>query len=752
MSEPTATDAELIGKVLDEYRIQALIGRGAMGAVYLAHDVGLNRNVAVKVLLGSLSRNEEAVKRFHREAQTASPLRHVNIVRIYSAGVEGGTPYIAMEYVEGEPLDRFLARQGRIPWQTALFIGQQVAEALDCAHGHGIIHRDVKPANILLDKHGQVRLTDFGIANVAAVEEDREEGRFLGTPHFMSPEQCAGVSIGPATDLYSLGVMLYLMISGRLPFRNESPIALMKTITNDEAPRLNRIMPEVPDDVARLIAHLMSKETEQRPPDARSVVRVIQRLHEERGGRSAMPEALVAFMKEQTRIRPVRTLLKPTDMPDSVPGGFLKNLPKRVVLARALAVLTLVIVFAFLPSLIVLGARQPDLPSQMPAPAGARFVDLAPHVRVARLDSPGFQTQGLEWIGEAHAVLMNIHGRPGTANHGAVGVLGVDVDESQFLSIKAPAGPIMDPFFWQIRAPFLGAAAPPPLGPESPLAQDAVFPELGSRLATGESSVQLTARQWNVSERGEVLLELSGVRWNPAAGSPWWMEHCGYAVPKPDGQTVCLVLQGANDPGNYLAEFDFAAPGESGVGPRLTSENRRIDPLSVHYSQSGDQLAYIRTEEDGERRLFVFSFDRDRIDGRPVQYEVAGPVSVFSPDGTLIAAMVGNSNDKKEIHIVSARNGMEVGYLGAGQLGMDAWHPNGSYIIATHEGVLWAIGVEPPHERIALSPSSLRLTGGASVSADGRWAAVVADDEEGPAAAFVRLNRLTFQGLQSPDS
>jgi serine/threonine-protein kinase len=157
MASDSKTQGSLIGTQLGAYEVEALIGRGAMGSVYLARDIKLRRHVALKVLLGSLARTPSIVKQFRAEAQAAAPLNHPNIVRIYSAGMESGTPYIAMEFVDGEPLDRFLGRHGKISWDVALHVGAQVAAALDCAHQHGIVHRDVKPSNILVDRKGGVR-------------------------------------------------------------------------------------------------------------------------------------------------------------------------------------------------------------------------------------------------------------------------------------------------------------------------------------------------------------------------------------------------------------------------------------------------------------------------------------------------------------------------------------------------------------------------------------------------------------------
>ena len=165
------------------------------------------------------------------EAEAIARLQHPNIVRIYDAGTLNGVPFIAMEYVEGESLERFLQRSGPMPWQHALQIAYQIADALDCAHRAGIVHRDVKPANILLDGQGRVRLSDFGIASIAKRPTTQKvEGAFLGTPEYMSPEQARGEPLDGRSDLFSLGCVLYEMATGVSPFRADSTLATLRRI------------------------------------------------------------------------------------------------------------------------------------------------------------------------------------------------------------------------------------------------------------------------------------------------------------------------------------------------------------------------------------------------------------------------------------------------------------------------------------------------------------------------------------------
>ncbi len=232
---------DLSGQQVDHYAIRRCLGKGGMGAVYLAQDVTLDRPAAIKVLLQMLAGQPGILERFEREAKAAAKLSHPNIVQIYGVRLDNTLPYIAMEYVDGTPLDDLLRQGGAMRWDEALRIVQQVAAALDCAHGHGIVHRDIKPANILVDHQGRVRVTDFGVAKVTqAATQLTADGTFIGTPQYMSPEQCGVGEVGPRSDLFSLGVTVYELLTGRTPFQGDTPASLIFKITKDAPEPLTR--------------------------------------------------------------------------------------------------------------------------------------------------------------------------------------------------------------------------------------------------------------------------------------------------------------------------------------------------------------------------------------------------------------------------------------------------------------------------------------------------------------------------------
>src|ERR671926_735863 len=208
----------------NRYRIVKPLGSGGMADVYLAHDNILDRDVALKVMSTRYASDDEFVERFKREAQSAAALSHQNIVSIFDRGAsEDGTYYIAMEYLPGGTLKERIMSKGALPARTAAAVALQIAEALQAAHEQGMIHRDIKPRNILITYSGHVKVADFGIARAAEATTISDLGEILGSVKYMSPEQAMGERVGPASDLYSLGVVLYEMLTGRVPFEVATP-------------------------------------------------------------------------------------------------------------------------------------------------------------------------------------------------------------------------------------------------------------------------------------------------------------------------------------------------------------------------------------------------------------------------------------------------------------------------------------------------------------------------------------------------
>ena len=265
------------GDRLGPYVVERLLGAGGMGQVYLARDTGLDRHVALKTLLPSHAQDESLVKRFEVEARAIAKFKHPNIVHVYQVDVSGDIPYIAMEFVDGVPLDEMLRQNGPLKWQHALNVCVQVARALEAAHEGGIIHRDIKPANILIDKKWGVHVTDFGIAKLT----DQTRGltatdAALGSPSYMSPEHCGVGDVVPASDLFSLGVTLFESITGELPFQGENALAVMNMIVHEpHAPLFDKVE-GLPPVVPLMVDVLLAKKPDGRYTSAKQVLEDLQ--------------------------------------------------------------------------------------------------------------------------------------------------------------------------------------------------------------------------------------------------------------------------------------------------------------------------------------------------------------------------------------------------------------------------------------------------------------------------------------------
>ncbi|MGA7730619.1 MAG: protein kinase [Chloroflexia bacterium] len=259
----------LVGRRLGKYQIESLIGRGGMAAVYRAHDTALNRSVAIKVLEPALAIDPKAVERFRREAVTSANLEHPAIVRVYDVEQAGSLHYITMRYVQGTTLRDILRDNGALPLDVALRIVEPIASALHYAHTHGVIHRDVKPGNILVEPDGTVLLTDFGIARAAdnAQSSLTAVGHVMGTADYLAPEQISGRPAEPRSDVYSLGVVLYEMLTGKPPFSGETTASVLYRQVHEKPPPLRASNPRLPSDLQPIMDRALAKNPAVRYAD-----------------------------------------------------------------------------------------------------------------------------------------------------------------------------------------------------------------------------------------------------------------------------------------------------------------------------------------------------------------------------------------------------------------------------------------------------------------------------------------------------
>ena len=272
----------LIGSVLDgRYRIEKLVGTGGMSCVFLAYDVHNNAYVAVKVLKPDIAQNEEAVRRFENEAKAIAMLSHPNIVSIYTVSTENDVKYIAMEYVNGETLKSYLKTNGRLDFNQTVEISLSILAALEQVHYKGVVHQDIKPSNMIFDHDGQIKLADFGIARHPVFGKHNIEEQAVGTVYYMSPEQASGKLVDFRSDIYSLGVLMYELVTGKLPFVGQTAAAVAYMQCHNEPVPPSEICEDIPKGLEQIILRAMSKSPDRRFVDDSQMIAYLTRLQKD---------------------------------------------------------------------------------------------------------------------------------------------------------------------------------------------------------------------------------------------------------------------------------------------------------------------------------------------------------------------------------------------------------------------------------------------------------------------------------------
>src|SRR6516165_1228869 len=303
---PNDSADALVGKLIGHYRMESLIGVGGMGEVYLARDERLGRKAALKLLPDSLTTDETQLSRFKNEARTASALNHPNILTVYEIGTEGKVQFIATEFIEGITLRAALA-SGKMSAQRALDIAVQVASALAAAHEAGVVHRDIKPENIMLRPDGYAKVLDFGIAKLTEQRRASDDcgiqttallqtrpGLVLGTAHYMSPEQARGQKVDARSDIWSLGVVLYEMMTGNPPFRGETPSDCIAAILTAEPPPLSNVSPDVPAKLESILQKALRKNSDERYQTVEEMLTELRNLKAKIEAQSSLSQTKLA--------------------------------------------------------------------------------------------------------------------------------------------------------------------------------------------------------------------------------------------------------------------------------------------------------------------------------------------------------------------------------------------------------------------------------------------------------------------------
>lgn len=355
-----------IGKLLGgRYEIIDVVGVGGMAMVYRARCHVLNRYVAVKILKDEFAKDPDIRRRFSIESQAVAKLSHHNIVSVYDVGNDNGVDYIVMELMEGVTLKEYLQKKGHLSWQESLFFAQQIARALVHAHSRGIIHQDIKPQNVIILRDGTAKLTDFGIASFATTQETKVVQEAIGSVHYISPEQAKGSSIDYRTDIYSLGVVMYEMVTGKLPFEGETAIQVVMQHLNAVPLPPSELAPEVPHGFDEIIMHAMCANINKRYASAEELYTDLERLksdvdaafHYDAGCGDGETQVLGHDVVEAARRTPVAAdrdravQVRRTAVETREPETFFERLGERPALAATVAV----VVFAVI-ALVVAGA------------------------------------------------------------------------------------------------------------------------------------------------------------------------------------------------------------------------------------------------------------------------------------------------------------------------------------------------------------------------------------------------------------
>src|SRR5258708_1382133 len=310
------------------YRLDAVIGRGGMSTVYKAFDTVLERPVAIKLMHREIATDSDQLERFRREARAVAQLNHPNVVSVIDAGEEplaedelagdhgpAGTPYIVLEYVDGETLKSVIRRSGPLEVPQALAYAIEVARALGAAHERQIVHRDVKPHNVLIDPEGGAKITDFGIARSLSEEGLTMAGRVLGTTDYVSPEQALGQPVTPQSDLYSLGIVLYEMLAGDVPFHGDSPVAVAMKHVREEIPDVQARRPQISAATASVVDRAVAKHLAHRYPDPAPLTADLENVLAIEASRTGQTTGEVTTVLRSLRGRPRRRLPSRTRHP-----------------------------------------------------------------------------------------------------------------------------------------------------------------------------------------------------------------------------------------------------------------------------------------------------------------------------------------------------------------------------------------------------------------------------------------------------
>lgn len=720
------------------YDIIETIGQGGMGVVYRAHDTALDRIVALKVLREDLRGEDNLVARFQREAETFATLNHPNIVHIYSVGTVGSIPYIAMEYIEGLPLNKIMRRERKLDWERALRIVEQIISALGVAHDANIIHRDIKPGNILIDSDGKAYVTDFGIAKVLTAETKLTlEGSRLGTPEYMSPERCQDREITASSDIYSTGVMLFQLISGRLPYEAGTPVSLIRKIIVEPPSRLSEFVPDIPENVERLVAYMIEKKVRNRPQNCEEVLRCIARVRAGKSldvGESGLAGAMASMRESGAAQRP-REAGRQTWFARHwrrVPDWGRRTLAaSAIVLAAGLAGWA-----ASKPltgEFAIRAARNTtSAPPMWERPAGVTLtVDDTPGVQITSVALRGFRVTDAYWDASGAAALLQLEGDGSIRWRGRHAVAAIDAGGMPGFILMPPVASTEDDW-----APLSILAAPYGPGPAEAY--------LGAVLVRHIDPDSFGSVRDLLSMVYPAAEDPLAARVNLRIDGPWDMAPDRYTEAA-FSLSEARVAVAAEFTGSKWALYE----GELSDGGRLTLVEiaSSVEPLhDLAYRPDGAQIAYLRGAEPANRSLWLVDAGGTRRDGVKLADGVRS-LSAFPFDGGGILAAASGEDEMEIVVRVDAEIPESVTELGEGVAALR--HPSWDFIVALapdRRGLLqlWRLDPQAPFDRIQLTFRESGLREPVRVSPDGQRILATVGDEGYPSVAVVTLSELNY--------
>ncbi len=745
------TDDAPAHRMVGQYDLLECIGQGGMGVIYRARDVSLDRIVALKILREDLQTQPDVVTRFHREARAAARLNHPNIVQIYSVGHIDGLPYIAMEFVKGQPLSALVQQAGHLPWRRALHIAEQVARALACAHEAQVIHRDIKPSNILLDEEGRAYVTDFGIAKILSVREQLTvDGSRLGTPQYMSPERCRDEEVVAASDIYSLGVVLFQMIAGRLPHEATSSVELVRKILSEPPARLRQFVPTVPESVERLVAYLIEKRPADRPDSAERVCEAIHLVLQGRPLdeiRIPMRSALEEFRRSGVDA-PAFTAADATTrfLPDTALARFTlrwfgTSRPWRVAVALAAVVAAGVALGSAVdhalredPRITAAQELRRDVsPWEQSPEAGQMQRDAAGGFRLA-FDFPAFRVERLQWGRDTLFVEM---AGAEELRHDLVRVICSATPSAESVAVSVPP--------WTVPTR-IGPGEPPALIGTTflPLiGADAVLVRVDRSRPGADSGLYLCGPRGAYEPLRLLLSAQAGLR-VAAVDAPASSVNCG-AISQ-DGNRAAFAVRDAGPDDWRITEL-ASEPDGTWRRRAVTSGGPSID--AVLYAPNGLAMLFVRRVSSSYSEIRMQPVGAANPD--PVRV-AAGNLRVtpgaFSPNSGRLVYETQAGFGEPRLRLLTLDGNGDPDDLGVGT--SPHWHPTGAFIVAlardgSNQHQLFAVRATAPYPRRQLTFAPNGLAAPACVSGDGAWAAAPMDGADPPSVLVVGLGTVRFQ-------